>query len=307
VLITFGQPMSDHMAGLSLKRTLGMPWIAHFSDPWSDNPYGSPHPLARLWLETMERRVIAAADRVLFTSQETVDLVMRKYPTTWRAKASVMPHAFDPGGPDGAPAVEPGDTTLVLRHLGNFYGRRNPLLLIEALKLLLQREPATLHDVCLELIGRWVGRETATSSGFGLPEGLLRFRKSIPYEDSLRAMRSASALLIVDAPFEQNVFFPSKLVDYLWARRPILALTPPGTSAKIVAEAGGAVVSPQTPESIAAGLAEFLTRLRAGQIGAPCEDVVRRYDARLVAQEFDKLVMSVAGARGAARSSEVVL
>jgi hypothetical protein len=141
-----------------------------------------------------------------------------------------------------------------------------------------------------------------------LPDSLVRFRKSIPYIESLREMRDASALLIIDAPFEQNVFFPSKLVDYLWARRPILALTPPGTTANIVGDAGGSIVSPQTPESIAAGVADFLARLRTGQIGAPREDIVVRYDARLVAREFDELVMSLSrdAASGKAQPREVV-
>jgi glycosyltransferase involved in cell wall biosynthesis len=293
VLITFGQPMSDHLAGLALKRALGIPWIAHFSDPWSDNPYGWPNPLSRLKLRTMEESVIAAADRVLFTSQETVDLVMGKYPQAWRAKAGTMPHAFDPHGLAGEIRSATTGTTLVLRHLGNFYGRRNPLLLIQALKLLLQKQPATLDCVRFELIGRWVGHENPSPTGFGLPDGLVRFRKSIPYIDSLREMRDASALLIIDAPFEQNVFFPSKLVDYLWARRPILALTPPGTTANIVSDAGGSIVSPQNPESIAAGVADFLARLRTGQIGASREEIIVRYDARLVAREFDDLVMSL--------------
>ena len=97
----------------------------------------------------------------------------------------------------------------------------------------------------------------------------------------------------IDAPFEQNVFFPSKLVDYLWARRPILALSPPGASANIVAEAGGMVVAPDKAESIADGLADFLDRLRAGRIGPPDETVVARYDARPIAAAFDRLVASL--------------
>ncbi len=80
VLITFGQPMSDHLAGLKIKQRLGVPWIAHFSDPWSDSPYLSRVPLVRFRMRRMEGKVVEAADRLLFTSKETVDLVMRKYP-----------------------------------------------------------------------------------------------------------------------------------------------------------------------------------------------------------------------------------
>ena len=285
VLVTFGQPMSDHLAGLRIKRRLGVPWIAHFSDPWSDNPYLSPNPVSRLRLRTMERQVIAAADRLLFTSQATIDLVMQKYPAGWRNKASVLPHAYDPEFP--RKGLLRADGALVLRHLGNFYGRRNPLMLVQAVMLLCRTRPRVLDNVRIELIGRWVGRERWSPADLGLPEGLITAHKSVDYEESLRRMCSADALLIVDAPFEQNVFFPSKLVDYLWAGRPILALTPPGTSADIVAAAGGVLASPEAPETIAAGLVDMIERLRAGTIGAPTEEVVARYDARPVAEAFD--------------------
>lgn len=294
VLITFGQPMSDHVAGLAIKRRIGMPWIAHFSDPWSDNPYGTRNPVSRFRLRSMERDVFAAADRLVFTSDETVELVMRKYSAAWRAKASVLPHAYDPDF-NNARTRREGGGTLVLRHLGNFYGQRNPLKLVDALRLLHAKQPGILTNVRIELIGRWVGHENWSPAGSGLPEGLVSVHSRIVYEDSLRQMLDADALLIIDAPFEQNVFFPSKLVDYLWARRPMLALTPPGTSAKIVAAAGGIVASPETTETIADGLAELIGRLRAGTIHAPAENVVARYDARTVATAFDCIVHELAG------------
>jgi glycosyltransferase involved in cell wall biosynthesis len=292
VLVTFGQPMSDHLAGLRMKRRLGMPWIAHFSDPWSDNPYLSPNPVSRLRLRNMERQVFEAADRLLFTSRETVELVMRKYPPSWRGKTSVLPHAFDPQRP-GQIAPRQRDCMFVLRHLGNFYGRRNPLMLVRALLLLHRTQPRMLDHVRIELIGRWAGNERWSAAESGLPRDILTVRKSVTYEESLRLMRAADALLIIDAPFEKNVFFPSKLVDYLWARRPILALTPPGTSADIVSASGGLVASPETPEAIAAGLMEMIRRLQVGTIGAPSEEVLERYDARRVAKAFDDVVMGL--------------
>lgn len=295
VLVTFGQPMSDHLAGLAIKRRLSVPWIAHFSDPWSDNPYLSA--VSRLRLRHMERQVFAAADRLVFTSQETVELVMRKHLTDWRAKTSVLPHAYDPRFDGLIPPPGRPSGTLVLRYLGNFYGRRNPLMLVQALAILQGKQPRVLDNVRIELIGRWVGHERWSPAGSGLPEALLTFRASVEYEESLQEMRSADGLLIIDAPFEQSVFFPSKLVDYLWARRPILALTPPGTSANIVTAAGGLVASPENPETIASGLADMIQQLRAGSIGPPKENVVMRYDARKVAEEFDRVVKAVMSAR----------
>jgi len=293
VLVTFGQPMSDHLAGLRLKRALGMPWIAHFSDPWSDNPYLLPIPFARAKLARMEQTVIGAADRVLFTSAETADLVMAKYPEAWRDKVSVLPHAYDPALYGDPPPRDRGGP-LLLRYLGNFYRQRNPLALAKALNLLLRTRPEVLENVRIELIGRWIGHANWSPAALGLPESLLSLRKPVGYAESLRLMRVADALLIIDAPFEHNVFFPSKLVDYLGAGRPLVALTPAGTTADIVTAAGGLVVSLASEADIAEGIQRALAALRAGLLPTPEEEVVRRYAVSRVAAEFDALVRGLA-------------
>ena len=96
VLATFGEPMSDHLLGLRLAARLKLPWLAHLSDPWADSAFRRHDWLANIVNRRLEKQVIAQADRVVFVSQETLDLVMAKYPAAWREKARVVPHSFDP-------------------------------------------------------------------------------------------------------------------------------------------------------------------------------------------------------------------
>ena len=107
VIMTFGEPMSDHLLGLRLKRRLGLPWLAHFSDPWADMSFRKRQVLANIVNRRLEAEVIQCADRIVFTSPETEALVMRKYPESLRAKCRVLAHSFDerlypdPGTPSG--------------------------------------------------------------------------------------------------------------------------------------------------------------------------------------------------------------
>jgi hypothetical protein len=45
----------------------------------------------------------------------------------------------------------------------------------------------------------------------------------VGYQESLKLMSEADALLVIDAPADQSVFLPSKLIDYIGAGRPISA------------------------------------------------------------------------------------
>jgi hypothetical protein len=296
VLVTFGQPMSDHCAGLALTRRFGNRWIAHFSDPWADNPFARA-PLFRRRNLRLERAVIERADRVLLTSQETADLVMAKYPPAWRAKASVLPHAFDASL---YPVREPGRGPLVMRYLGSLYGARSPLPLLRALEAMARRMPDLGARLTVEFIGTAAQRHKTEAAQMRLPEGLVRFLPTVDYRASLALMRAADLLLHIDAPAAESVFLASKLIDYIGARRPIFAVTPAGTAARLVAEIGGWIADPTAPDAIAARLAEAIAAVAAGRDADWGDETVRRrYDIGGVARAFDAIVGQVCGQSGA--------
>jgi glycosyltransferase involved in cell wall biosynthesis len=276
VLMTFGVPMSDHLLGLRLQPKLGVPWIAHFSDPWLDNAFHRRNVLSNLVNRRLERSVIAAADRLIFTSDETVDLVMSKYPPSWRTKARVLPHSFDPALYPAPPADTRGP---VVRYLGNFYGHRSPVPLFRALRSILSDEPTLLEGVRIELIGQMPERMREHATLRALPTGLVQLVDTVPYSQSLQLMAGADLLLVIDGPDDLSVFLPSKLVEYLGSGTPVFGIVPPGTSARLLARVGAAVADPRNPSQVAAGLRTTLRlvhrRQSAGQRQLWGDDVVR--------------------------------
>jgi len=285
LLVTFGEPMSVHLAGLRLKRTIGMPWVAHFSDPWADNPHRRI-PVLRQLNKGLEAKVVNAADRLIFTSEETFDLIMRKYPPGMAAKGRVVSHSFDPRMYGSAPDGHDG---IVVRHLGNFYGRRKPDPLIKAVQQLYREQPHSLQGVRIEFVGGI--RRVPASLLSALPPALIRFLPPVDYKTSLTLMKSADLLVVIDAPFEQSVFLPSKLIEYIGAQRPLFAITPPGTSAKVVSKLGGLVAHPEHIEDVAGKLAESIQRARIPHAEQESHRLLTQdFSAPVVASRFDSII-----------------
>jgi hypothetical protein len=292
LIATFGQPMSDHLIGLELKKLYGVPWAAHFSDPWVDNPFNRYDRFTRRANLSLERKVMEAADRLIFTSHETIDLVLAKYPRSWKEKARVLPHSFDPSlYPSHSGESRAGMT---IRYMGEFYGKRTPKPLIQTLRALLATTPELLKDVRFELIGP-VNPETLDGLRLEeMPEGLIHIKASVDYQESLRLAANADGLLIIDAPAKRSVFLPSKLIDYIGAARPILALTPQGTAAGIIKELGGWVADPLDLEGMKRELEAFLSYLsrnrdEAHEVwGEP--EVRKTYEAAFVASSFENMM-----------------
>lgn len=293
LIVTFGEPMSDHLLGIRLKRELNLPWLAHFSDPWSDNPFRGLQPLSKFVNRALERRVVEGADRAVFTSEETVDLVYRKYSRSLRERASVLPHAFDP---NAYAARENDDVSekIVLRYIGNFYGHRSPRPLIAALAHIFRESPRLLTNVRVELVGGIPARMLRSNDWTALPEGLLVARGNVSYAESLRLMKTSDILLTIDAPATESVFFPSKLADYIGAGRRLVGIVPPGAASRIIDECGGKSVSPTAPVADVANLLRdeiAATRLQreSGVAGLSPGQNVSRYDIANVAPMFDAL------------------
>jgi len=278
-LITFAQPWSDHLVGLRVSRATGLPWVAHFSDPWVDSPYATGRQRS-IW-RRMEEDVIRQASAVVFVTAETADLVMAKYPDDWRQKVSVVPHGFEPRLAGKTVQSVSRLPPMRLVYTGRFYdGLRTPMPLLRALAELNTREPlAGVLEVLF--VGPRVDRFEREAAGLGIT-GFVRFRDRVPYAEAAEVAAEADVLLVIDAPSDgPSVFLPSKLIDYLAFGKPILGVTPePGATARLLRRLECPVAPPEDVSAISAALADLVRRHRDGTLG-----VADSFDR--VAAEFD--------------------
>ncbi len=298
VLISFGEPMSDHLLGLRLKKQLRLPWIAHFSDPWADSPFRRYYVLSNLINKRMEADVIHQADRVVFTSQETLELVMRKYPNEYERKARVIPHGYESALYIGNARKSSSET--VIRYLGNFYGHRTPLPLFKGLTRIHEECPEILQHVVFELVGNIPARMLNNTWYRSLPPSLVRIVPTVTYSEALSLMSCSDTLLVIDSPADLSVFLPSKLVDYLGSGVPILGIVPPGASAQLIQRLGGMVANPSSETEVAVALRitiEMAKRRRSNQSDGDWgnADVLQEYRAETVARQFLSIIHEAIG------------
>jgi glycosyltransferase involved in cell wall biosynthesis len=298
VVVTFAFPLVDNIVGLELKRRFGLPWLAHFSDPWVDNPFRSDDPLTRALNARLEQNVIELADRLVFTSNETAELVMKKYDPALRSKVRIVPHAYEPEMFQSAP--DNNGSRLIIRYLGDLYQRRTPQPLFKALQILSETEPELLQRFRFEIVGDVHELDLEQMGLSQLPDDLVVFRSRVNYSESLSMMTSASGLMVIDAPVPKNcesVFLPSKLIEYVGADRPIIGLTPPGTAATLISRLGGWVADPGSADEVADVVREFLSFVWDNrhdlENGWGRSEVREEFEAETVASRFHEVLMEL--------------
>ena len=278
VLLSWSQPHSAHLVVLKLlgKYKFDTPWLAHFSDPWINNPYAKYTILQKKYNTILLRRVAQKASVIVVTNHYMTEFENEFKTTSVSRKVKVIPHSFNPLMYS---TVRPDQlsTTFMIRYIGSFYGDRNPHVFLKALALIETFNPTLSKGLHVEFYGASYDKKTITLiKNFKLIK--IKFFPKISYQESLEKMQSSNLLLVFDAPMRVNPFLPSKLVDYIGSLRPILAFTSEGPTKDLVLELGNWVGSLESEFEAYDTLLDAITTISSKKFTySPKKDTVDKY------------------------------
>ncbi|OGC90336.1 MAG: hypothetical protein A2W25_11580 [candidate division Zixibacteria bacterium RBG_16_53_22] len=219
-------PFSSAVLGGLVKVFSRRPLVLDFRDAWRLNPHGLEHTRIHNWVVAlMEKWVIKTCDRLVLNTRGALTAYQREYPEYAR-KMMWIPNGYDKLN---LPAPEECKRDkFVIMHVGSLYGTRDPALLLEALTELNHRD--------IEFVQVGGGFESYDHYKDHVTITLIN---SVPPEEALRLMRSAS-LLYLKQGLEKNdtqyVAVAAKTYEYIATGLPILVDCPPGDNIDIVRE-----------------------------------------------------------------------
>ena len=224
-------PKSSTIMAYKLKQALGVPWILHMSDPWADCPLEQMKGRRYRKHDAWERKCFAAADIISLTSEATLAFYRKKYPA-YSDKFRFFPNVFE-YAPETAPVAAPQNTDRKFRmvYTGGLAYDRSPEYVLKALQELVTADPDLAGRMEVIFAGDADARNRAVFQQYGLP--FVQWLGKLPFQQALQLQRTADYLVVIDSPITDPslaMFFPSKLLDYMVARKRILAITTPGSS-----------------------------------------------------------------------------
>jgi glycosyltransferase involved in cell wall biosynthesis len=260
-----------HLIGLTLHRLTGLPWIADFRDPMTEEDY-PPDVLRRRVCGWIERRTVRRATRLVFVSESAVSLYRERYPALAAEpqRSLLIPNGYDETDFRGLATASPrngvASRPLRLVHAGLIYPEeRDPRPLFRSLSRL-KREGLISTD-SLQIDLRASGSEAYYRKALHELNihDIVHLLPAIPYRQVLQECLEADGLLLMQGK-SCNRQIPVKTYEYLRAGKPILALTPEaGDTAGLLRKTGGATVADLDDEAnIVATLPDFLSEVRAG-------------------------------------------
>ena len=117
----------------------------------------------------------------------------------------------------------------VISHIGTLYLSRNSVDFLKALKMLLDYQPTLMENIELNYVGTVTEEDKIAVEQLGL-SGITHFRGFISENECNPYFENTDLFLAVDGKNASTIFFPSKIMKYFFYQKPILGLTPAGSS-----------------------------------------------------------------------------
>jgi glycosyltransferase involved in cell wall biosynthesis len=230
LIYSTGGSYSAHLAGYWLARKFDIPWIAEIHDPMIFPGLTKSKMRMRFsaWLEGI---ICEHADVVWWFTEEALARARARHPELGDRGHCVIPGANQP-----AFAREPykRGNHLVIGHFGSLADTRNLEVFLQGLRRALDRHPQWAEHIRLHVYGGGIDSVSARAvRDFPQPEMIEQFGRLETDSETgesgrdrvLKRMNAADCLLLLHGtvPFCEE-YIPSKLYEYLWTHRPILAL-----------------------------------------------------------------------------------
>jgi len=227
---TISNPCSSQLAGLALKKKIKLPWVAQFYDPWVGNCYREfkTNTFSKLDAKT-EYEIALNADVIIHTNEVVKDMWIKRYGDIVRDKIVVLPFSYDENieikeNNSFGFNRKVGKKISVL-YVGNLYLNRN----IDDIIFAINELKKTIPDLEDKIVFRFVGivsRHDIENIKKNRLDNLFELIGQKPYDQLAEYYKDADILLVIDAPAKENIFFPSKLIEYFIYKKPLLGISP---------------------------------------------------------------------------------
>ncbi|SNS59019.1 Glycosyltransferase Family 4 [Ekhidna lutea] len=217
-------PWSGFLVAAKLSRKFGVPWVADLRDPWTvfEKKMQWRPTLTVKIIRWYEKRFFSSASKVVLNTEIAYEAYKSRYPSSFSNKFMYIRNAYN---------------ECLLREFGlkpdkkaftfGYYGGFRDLVpsddIIRGLADLIKKHDLDPSEVRFEVRGN-VYPEFWDQVNEHKLEEYVSVEKEINLGQTITLLRSWDALLI-SAAYDRRWMIPAKFYDYLFARKPIIAIS----------------------------------------------------------------------------------
>jgi glycosyltransferase involved in cell wall biosynthesis len=241
LIFSTSPPPSNLILAANIREWSGLPAIFDMRDDWVGNHQQMyPTPWHRAKMVQLERDTLVQSDGIVTVNTVIRDAVASRHPGYTKPIVSIS-SGFDSRRFDRPtePSLKRDDSKITLMYSGRFYGENQPDVFLQAVALLLIKQPQLRNRLRLAFQGGLEHRhrkliESLGMSGFSIDLGYVDHNTAVS-----NLMESDILWLVAAHRNRGEQVSTGKVYEYMASQKPILALAPSdGALHKIIGEYG---------------------------------------------------------------------
>jgi glycosyltransferase involved in cell wall biosynthesis len=291
VINSVSNPPHLQVVGLVAAKLTNTPWLAEFRDPLVQNPDVDSESIAGRGRSVLESLILKYADHVVWYDgiQIPKNYFRQTYPDVPETRYEMLPPiGFERAVFEGAETRSFGPFTIT--YAGSFYdGWIEPYTFLDGLSAYVD-EPLSPSVQAL-FFGDWAPEYDKAVDQRNL-EAVVDPRPFVPHEEIVSVLKGSDALLYIGGDDPRNKRnLPTKLYDYLGAKRLIIAIVDPSFRvAELIRELGvGIVVEPGD----AVGVSDALRQIQDGQFVYDPEETIKEFTRRRSTEAYVEVLEKI--------------
>jgi len=195
VIYSTSPPITSHLIAMLLKGKTGLPWVADFRDPWTDNMLVSyPTNFHRKIEEKIEHKIGKYADSIIFTMDSHMNHFLKKYPDISPKKCVYINNGYD--HEDFEDIKVNKSKVFTLTYVGSFYNNITPIFLLQALKKIIAKNKINRKKFRVMFIGKKSKEYQNLIHDFGLND-IIKEIGYVSHKEAIIYMLSSSCLFFI--------------------------------------------------------------------------------------------------------------
>lgn len=227
----FTKDYPSELVGLYITKKYGLRWISTWNDPYMLKRYPIPYGKGIDYKIPFHRKKIIRdigkhSFRNIFPSDRLRDYMLDYMCGMNKESCVIMPHILIENDTFNTQSNH-DDNVLRLIHSGSLGKERDPETLFQGFKIFLNNNREAKVEITL------LGIEPNSKSNYILNlinkynlSSNIKFLPPVSYQESLELNNKYDICLLIEAPCNIGIFLPSKIIDYLYCKKPIFAISP---------------------------------------------------------------------------------
>jgi len=302
VVYTTSPPHSSLLAGLFISKLLHIPWAADLRDPlWTLIPmrYSKRVCFQQNFENWLERFLLKRTHLVIANTAMNLRKLLLGHPFLKSEKVIHIGNGWEELPSQNEERNNSGK--LLILHAGNFYPKYKPYGLLYAIKELRERD-SERYRALSEKLNIWLlgAKDEYTHSvvkELELEE-IVTFLPWVPLQGARKVMLKADLLWAsLGSSQESANFLPSKVLEYIGARKPILGFFPDGEARSFIEKSQTGRVFRDNESSVLIDYLFSLTRLKENNcldsIYKPKQKVLDAFHIEALVKKLSDALLSI--------------